>query len=74
MSAVNVVTKRSEIDGKPIMWTVLAITGKIDGIENTLEIKLAKTEAMLAKILLGQQIVEGSNEDEKDNFLDSFNQ
>jgi len=73
MSSVTVVVKTGNIDGKAITWTVLAIKGTIDGVENTLEIKLQKTEAMLAKILLGQQVVAGMNKDEEDNFLDSFN-
>ena len=52
MSYVTVETKHSEIDGKPISWNVLQIGGTIDGITNTLELKLSKTEAMLARLLL----------------------
>lgn len=72
MSSVSVVTKTGNIDGKAITWTVLAIKGVIDGEENTLEIKLLKTEAMLAKILLGQQIMNNSNDTEIDNFLNNY--
>jgi len=54
MSAqVKVVIKNSEIDGKPITWNVLAITSYIGGDFQTLELKLSKTEALLANMLLG---------------------
>jgi len=52
MAHVNVLLKKSEIDGKPIEWNVLQVTGTLDGLAHTLELKLSKTEAMLAKILL----------------------
>lgn len=72
MKNVQVIQKSGEIDGKPINWQVLAITGTIDGMPNTLELKLNKTEAMLAKILLGQTVVQNSNDDEIDNFLNNL--
>lgn len=52
MARVNVLEKTGEIDGKPIKWNVLQVTGSLDGLAHTLELKLSKTEAMLAKILL----------------------
>jgi hypothetical protein len=52
MAVTKVLEKNSEIDGKPIKWQVLAITGYIGGDFQTLELKLTKTEAMLAGLLL----------------------
>jgi hypothetical protein len=52
MTRVNVLLKNGDIDGKPITWNVLQINGTLSGQENTLELKLNKTEAMLARILL----------------------
>jgi hypothetical protein len=52
MAVTKVLNKKSEIDGKPIEWFVLAITGYISGDFQTLELKLTKTEAMLANLLL----------------------
>lgn len=59
MSKVYVTDKSGEIDGKPIKWVVLSISGTISGVTQTLELKMNKTEAMLARILLA------SNEDLK---------
>lgn len=77
MTTVNVREKNAEIDGKPIKWFVLAISGTLDGIEHTLEIKLSRTEKMLADILLKskenlQTVVKGkiSVQDEQD-FLEA---
>lgn len=55
MTNVSVVEKNAEIDGKPIRWTVLAIVGSIGGETQTLELKVNKTEAMLAKLLLNSK-------------------
>lgn len=52
MALVQVITKNSEIDGKPITWKILAIAGTIEGETNTLELKLSKNEAILANLLL----------------------
>lgn len=70
-AVVKVVEKNSEIDGKPIKWQVLSIIGFLSGDYQTLELKLTKTEAMLAKLLLSSDeskpVVETrkSNEDEQ---------
>lgn len=55
MAVVKVETKNGDIDGKPITWNVLAITGYMDDDFQTLELKLTKTEAMLARILLNSK-------------------
>jgi len=52
-ASVKVIVKNSDIDGKPITWNVLAITSYIGGDFQTLELKLTKTEALLANMLLG---------------------
>lgn len=52
MAVVKVIEKNSEIDGRPITWNVLSITGFMQGDIQTLELKLSKTEAMLANLLL----------------------
>lgn len=52
MAVVKVVHKEAVIDDKPIKWNVLAITGYLGGDFQTLELKLSKTEAMLAGMLL----------------------
>ena len=52
MAHVNVLLRKGEIDGKAIEWQVLQVTGTLDGLSHTLELKLSKTEAMLARILL----------------------
>lgn len=52
MAKVTVIDKQGEIDGRPIKWTVLSIIGSLDGKTHTLELKLNKTESMLARILL----------------------
>jgi len=75
MSVVKVVSKSSEIDGKPIVWSVLSITGYMQDDFQTLELKLSKTEAMLAKLLLATEgstpSVEArrSTDEEKDGFF-----
>lgn len=58
MAKVQVTSKQADIDGKPIQWNVLSIIGYAGGELQTLELKLSKTEAMLARILL-------SNDEEK---------
>lgn len=55
MAVVKVVEKTGEIDGKPINWNVLAITGYMHDDYQTLELKLSKTEAMLARLLLNSE-------------------
>lgn len=72
MSAVvKVVKKESEIDGKPISWNVLSIVGYLAGDYQTLEVKLDRTQAMLAGMLLasdetpGESKARSANEDEK---------
>lgn len=55
MAVVKVEEKTGEIDGKPIKWNVLAITGYMDDDFQTLELKLSKTEAMLARLLLNSK-------------------
>lgn len=52
MANVQVLEKKAEIDGRPVNWKVLGITGYINGEFQTLEVKLNKTEAMLANMLL----------------------
>lgn len=52
MAVTKVVRKTAEIDGKPIKWNVLAITGYLGGDFQTLEIKLDNNQAMLAGMLL----------------------
>lgn len=71
MGYVTVTPKTGEIDGKPIKWQVLSISGSIDGIENTLELKLNKTEAMLAKLLLNsdEQLKTGFGEDNGEKII-----
>jgi len=65
MSRVEVIKKVyiNEETAERIPYERLAITGSIDGVENTLEIKLAKAELQLAKILLNSseelQITQG---------------
>lgn len=72
---VKTVTKTAEIDGKPINWSVLTITGYIGGDFQTLELKLSKTEKMLADILLAnteEQPTQNSrpaNAEEQETFL-----
>lgn len=53
MGKVQVVEKTGEIEGKPIKWNVLSIQGFMSGELHTLELKLMKTEATLARMLLG---------------------
>lgn len=73
-AVVKVVKKESEIDGKPISWNVLDITGYLAGNYQTLEIKLDRTQAMLAGMLLesdeapGQSESRGATKDEKNEF------
>lgn len=75
MPVIKVVKKNSEIDGKPIEWNVLAITGYLGGDYQTLELKLSKTEAMLANMLLEtsdkapETTSRPANSEEKDGFL-----
>lgn len=59
MSSVKIVEKvyTPEDGSKPFTYERLAIIGSIDGVEHTLELKLEKSEMLLAKILLA------SNED-----------
>lgn len=77
MALVQVIKKSGDIDGKPINWQVLAISGTIDGITQTLELKVNKTEAMLANLLLNSKeslkvTSRKANEDELDNFLNDL--
>jgi len=51
-AVVRVEKKSAEIDGKPITWNVLQIIGYLGGDFQTLELKMSKTEAMLAGMLL----------------------
>ena len=78
MSNVAVIEKTGEIDGKPIKWSVLAISGTLDGQPYTLEIKankiVTKNDLIFAKILLGNSITSNANNAEVDNFLDNFPQ
>jgi len=55
MAVIKVIKKNAEIDGKPIEWNVLAITSYLGGDFQTLELKLTKTEAMLAGMLLSAE-------------------
>lgn len=52
MAVTKVVENNSEIDGKPIKWFTLEITGYVESEFETLSLKLSKTEAMLARLLL----------------------
>lgn len=52
MATVQVTAKTGNIDGQTINWNVLSIVGYAGGEIQTLELKLNKTEAMLARILL----------------------
>jgi len=52
MAVVKVEKKSAEIDGRPITWNVLSITGYLAGDFQTLEVKLDRTQAMLAGMLL----------------------
>lgn len=73
-ASIKVVNKTGEIDGKPITWNVLAITSFIGGDFQTLELKLNKTEALLANMLLGsneekpETVARHSTDEEKEAF------
>jgi len=74
MAVTQVVVKNSEIDGKPITWNVLAITGFIGGEFQTLELKLSKTEALLANMILKSSeapntVARKSTAEENEEFL-----
>jgi len=62
MAVVKVVKKESEIDGKPISWNVLSIVGYLAGDYQELEVKLDRTQAMLAGMLLESDETPGTVE------------
>lgn len=56
MAQVSVIEQSFEgEDGKPVKYKRLAITGIIDGELHTLELKLSKSELLLAEILLSSK-------------------
>ena len=74
MATVQIVKKSSEIDGKPIEWSVLQIIASVNGETLTLELKTSKTEALMARMLLAsnEQIkteARKASEDELDAFF-----
>lgn len=74
MAVIKVEKKNAEIDGKPITWNVLSITSYLAGDYQTLEVKLDRTQAMLAGMLLESDETAGTtesrsaNKDEKAEF------
>lgn len=87
MALVQVLEKTGDIDGKFIKWQVLSITGYLEGLPYTLEVKVDKTQAMLAKMLLSTKetsldvkvttggdvaVKRVSKDDEMDDFLNGL--
>lgn len=78
MTNVAIITKNfiDEKTGNPVNYERLQITGWLDGVQHTLELKLEKSELLLAKILLSSQesapetSVRKPTEEEIDAFLD----
>jgi hypothetical protein len=72
-------TFNDEKTGKNVEYERLCIIGYLDGVTHTLEVKLEKSELMLAKILLNSkgekaQVTLGDSGDpvDPDGFLDEF--
>jgi len=74
MTAVQVVKKSFTNDeGRTIPYQVLAIIGTVQGSTHTLEVKLNKTEAMLAEMLLtSKEKIETTSRKATDDELDDF--
>jgi len=79
MAHVQIIKKtfNNEATGQAVDYERLAITGIIGGSVQTLEIKLEKTELMLAKMLLDSKekldtSVRAVNEAEQSDFLNGF--
>jgi len=79
MAHVEIIKKtfNNEATGQIVEYERLAIIGSIGGVTQTLEIKLEKTELMLAKMLLNSTekieiSVRTANKDEIDAFLDDI--
>jgi hypothetical protein len=79
MSNVQVLDKTFIKDnGEAVKYKVVAITGYLDGLAHTLELKASKTELMLAEILLAstgkpaKSSMKKIDKDEEDDFLDAI--
>jgi len=75
MATVQIIKKTSEIDGKPIEWSVLQIIASVNGEILTLELKTSKTEALMARMLLNstEQLKTEARKASEDELDDYFN-
>lgn len=75
MANVSVAQKSFINDsGEPVNYKVIAITGTIDGITHTLELKANKSELLLAEILLNStgEPAEVKNRKPSEDEIDAF--